>query len=41
MNQDNKNYTLDLIRGISAFIVLVGHLTVVLFKDFNLYGALL
>lgn len=35
MNQDNRNYTLDLIRGISALLVLVGHLRSALFKDFN------
>ncbi|MDE3741477.1 acyltransferase family protein [Maribacter polysaccharolyticus] len=40
---NSRNYTLDLIRGVSAIIVMAGHLRIALFKDFseldNAYGA--
>jgi len=35
MNENKRNYTLDLIRGVSAMIVMSGHLRSALFKDFT------
>ncbi|KSA15221.1 acyltransferase family protein [Maribacter dokdonensis] len=35
MQESNRNYTLDLIRGVSALIVLMSHLRAAMFLDFN------
>jgi len=35
MKNNDRNYTLDLIRGVSALIVMSGHLRIALYKDFS------
>ena len=35
MKKDQRNYALDLIRGVSALLVMGGHLRAALFKDFS------
>ncbi|QWX83328.1 acyltransferase [Cellulophaga sp. HaHaR_3_176] len=35
MEVDNRNYTLDFIRGLSALIVMAGHLRIAIFKDYS------
>ena len=38
MKENKRNYTLDLIRGVSALLVMSGHLRAALFKDFAELG---